>query len=112
VTVRFRFTATLLPGREAEYDEIHRVTPGDLDLVIRAAGTYFWRIERENTGLVHFVEVEDIATFDAVLGASDVHARWQLLVGPLFEPGAPGRTIVDRFEFGEGELVWELPAAG
>lgn len=112
MTVRFTFTAAALPGREADYDEVHRVTPVDLDLVIRAAGTRFWRIERENTRLLHFVEVDDIGRFDAVLDASDVHARWQLLVGPLLEPGASERTIVSQFETGEGDLVWELPAAG
>jgi L-rhamnose mutarotase len=108
VASRFTFTTTLLPGHEADYDEIHRVTPVELDRVIRAAGARFWRIERDGTRLIHYVEVRDPGEFDRVLDASEVNAQWQLVVGPLLEPDASPRTIVDEFEFEEGELVWEL----
>ena len=112
MTVRFTFATTILPGREARYEEIHRVTPVELDRVIIAAGTHFWRIEREGIHLFHFVEVDEIDRFDAVLDASEVNARWQLVVGPLLvSGGAAQRSIVEDFEFGKGELVWELPAA-
>jgi L-rhamnose mutarotase len=111
VTVLFTFATTVLQGREASYDEIHRVTPVELDRVIRAAGTHFWRIEREGSSLFHFVEVDEIDRFDAVLDASEVNARWQLVVGPLLVGGgAAERTIVEDFDFGQGELVWVLPA--
>ncbi|MCU1599015.1 MAG: L-rhamnose mutarotase [Actinomycetota bacterium] len=112
MTVQFTFATTILRGREASYDEIHRVTPVELDRVIRAAGTRFWRIEREGINLFHFVEVDEIDRFDAVLDASEVNARWQLVVGPLLESGSAERTIVEDFEFGQGELVWVLPAEG
>ena len=108
MTIRFTFGTVVLPGHESDYDRVHRVTPHDLDEVIRDAGTRFWRIERAERSLSHFVEVDDIERFDAVLDASDVHARWQLLVGPLLESGESERTVVDHFEFGQGELVWEL----
>jgi L-rhamnose mutarotase len=111
VAIRFIFTTSLRPGREAEYDAIHRVTPVELDRVIRAAGTHFWRIERDGTRVFHFVEVDEIERFDAVLDGSDVNASWQLVVSPLLEPTVSERTLVDDFEFGRGELVWELPLA-
>ncbi|MCW2546828.1 MAG: hypothetical protein JWN96_1288, partial [Mycobacterium sp.] len=38
-------------------------------------------------------------------------AQWQLVIGPLLEPDVSPRTIVDDFEFGEGDLVWELLSA-
>jgi L-rhamnose mutarotase len=111
VTVLFTFATIVRQGREAGYDEIHRVTPVELDRVIRAAGTHFWRIEREGINLFHFVEVDELDRFDAVLDVSEVNARWQLVVGPLLENGGEAhRTVVEDFEFGQGELVWELPA--
>jgi L-rhamnose mutarotase len=113
VTVLFTFATTVRQGREASYDEIHRVTPVELDRVIRAAGTHFWRIERDGNTLFHFVEVDKIDRFDAVLDASEVNARWQLVVGPLLVGGGVAeRTIVEGFEFGQGELVWVLPTEG
>jgi L-rhamnose mutarotase len=108
VATRFTFTTTVLPGHETDYDDVHRVTPVELDSVIRTAGTRFWRIERDGTRLIHFVEVDSIGEFDRVLDASEVNARWQLVVGPHLEPGAAPRMIVDDFEFGKGDLVWEL----
>jgi L-rhamnose mutarotase len=111
MSARFTFATTIQSGLEAQYEDIHRVTPFELDRVIRAAGTQFWRIEREGTTLFHFVEVDDLDRFDAVLEASEVNASWQLVVGPLLENGGEAhRTIVEDFEFGQGELVWELPA--
>ena len=111
MTIRFTFTTVVLPGHEADYDEVHRDIPDNLAQVIRAAGTRSWRIERDGSLLTHFIEVDDIVRFDEVLDASDVHARWQLVVAPLLEPGASPRTVVDHFDFGRGKLVWELPAA-
>jgi L-rhamnose mutarotase len=112
LTIRFTFVTTIVQGREASYDEIHRVTPIELDRLIRAAGTHFWRIEREGSSLFHFVEVDELDRFDAVLEASEVNARWQLVVGPLLvDGGAAQRSLVEDFEFGQGELVWELPTA-
>jgi len=108
VATRFTFTTTVLRGHEADYDEIHRVTPVELDRVIRAAGTQSWRIERDGTRLIHFIEVRDIRDFDRVMDTSEVHAKWQLAGGPLLEPHVSPRAIVDDFEFGEGDLVWEL----
>ena len=111
MAIRFTFTTAALPGHEADYDAIHRVTPVELDHVIRAAGTRLWRIERDGTRLIHFVEVDDIGEFDRVMDTSEVHAQWQLAVGPLLEPHVSPRTIVDDFEFGEGDVVWELLSA-
>jgi L-rhamnose mutarotase len=108
VAVRFTFATAVLPGREADYDAVHRVTPIELDDVIRAAGTRYWRIQRDGTRLIHFVEVDDIGEFDQVLDASEVNARWQLVVGPLLDVHSAPRVIVDDFEFGEGDLVWEF----
>ena len=108
MAVRFTFATAVLPGREADYDAVHRVTPIELDQVIRAAGTRHWRIERDGTRLIHFVEVDDIGEFDRVLDASEVNAQWQLVVGPLLDVRSAPRMIVDAFEFGEGALVWEL----
>jgi L-rhamnose mutarotase len=111
VATRFTFTTAALPGHQADYDAIHRVTPVELDRVIRAAGTRFWRIERDGTRVIHFVEVDDIGEFDRVMDTSEVHAQWQLDVGPLLESRVSPRTFVDEFELGEGDPVWELLSA-
>lgn len=55
-------------------------------------------------------EADYVGDFDRVLDESDVNARWQRVVGPLLESGVSPRTIVDHFEFGEGDLGWELLA--
>ncbi|MDQ1555761.1 MAG: L-rhamnose mutarotase [Actinomycetota bacterium] len=109
MTTRFTFATTLLPGREAEYERVHRVTPTALDAVIRRAGARFWRIERNGTRLFHFVEVDAVDSFDTVLADSAVNADWQQVVGPLLETEPAQRTIVQSFDFGQGDLVWELP---
>ncbi len=111
MSAKFSFETTLRPGKELEYERTHSTTPLELDAVLRRAGARFWRIERNDRQLFHFVEADNIETFDAILDTHSVHLAWSAVISPLLTDDLPRRQLVQEFTFGRGRLVWELPSA-
>jgi L-rhamnose mutarotase len=75
----------LKPGREAEYDALHRVIPADVAQVLRQHGVRDWRIWRDGQHVFHLVEVADYQAMRDSLRADPANLAWQAAVGPLFE---------------------------
>jgi len=94
----------LRPGKEEEYDRVHAEIPGDLDIALRAAGVYGWRIWRSGRDLFHLVECDDYASMRAYLRAHPANVPWQARMAELLE-------VSDDYSGKEPEvkLVWELP---
>ena len=111
MTTRFTFKTRLRPGSEGEYERIHSTTPVELDAVLRRAGARFWRIERSGLSLLHYVEVDDVETFTTVLDSDETHLQWGTIISPLLTDEQPERFVLRDFDFGRGNLVWELPVA-
>jgi D-threo-aldose 1-dehydrogenase len=111
MTIKFTFETRLRPGNEREYERIHTTTPVELDAVLRRAGARFWRIERRGLSLLHYVEVDDVDTFSTVLDTDQTHLQWGTIINPLLTEDQPERIVVRDFDFGRGDLIWELPPA-
>jgi D-threo-aldose 1-dehydrogenase len=111
MTTRFTFQTRLRAGSESEYERIHSTTPVELDAVLRRAGARFWRIERSGLSLLHYVEVDDVDTFTTVLDSDETHLQWGTIINPLLTDEQPERVVVRDFDFGRGNLIWELPVA-
>ncbi len=87
---RIGFAMKVVAGREDEYRRRHAaVWPEMLDL-LRAAGARNYSIFLRGRDLFGYLEVEDFASFRAVVGASPVNERWQAdmagLIDPLTDP--------------------------
>lgn len=83
---RIGFVMRLLPGAEDEYRRRHAaVWPEMLD-ELRAAGAHNYSIFLHGDDLFGYLEVEDLARFQAYLADSDVNARWQASMGVLIDP--------------------------
>jgi L-rhamnose mutarotase len=83
---RIGFVMRLLPGAEAEYRRRHAaVWPEMLD-ELRAAGARNYSIYLDGDRLFGYLELEDLAGFQAYLAASEVNARWQASMGVLIDP--------------------------
>jgi len=83
---RIGFVMRLLPGAEAEYRRRHAaVWPEMLD-ELRAAGARNYSIYLDGDRLFGYLEIEDLAGFQAYLAASEVNARWQASMGVLIDP--------------------------
>jgi L-rhamnose mutarotase len=83
---RVAFTMKLLPGAEAEYRLRHAAVWPELLEVLRGAGCRDYSIYQRDDDLFGVFEVDDFEHFRAVLGASDVNARWQADMASLIDP--------------------------
>ena len=75
----------LKPGKEIEYEQVHRVIPGDLAIAIREAGATSWRIWRDGRDLFHLVEVEDFGRMQAAMAKNPVNIAWQARMARLLD---------------------------
>ncbi|HST86335.1 MAG TPA: L-rhamnose mutarotase [Kineosporiaceae bacterium] len=75
----------LRPGREEEYDALHRAIPGEVARVLREHGVSDWRIWRDGQHVFHLVEVTDYQAMRDGLRDDPANLAWQAAVGPLFE---------------------------
>jgi L-rhamnose mutarotase len=83
---RIGFVMRLLPGAEDEYRRRHAaVWPEMLD-ELRAAGAHNYSIFVHGSDLFGYLEVDDLARFQAYLADSEVNARWQASMGVLIDP--------------------------
>ncbi len=101
---RFLFTFEVRPGREADYDRLHRdVWPELLD-VLRASGVANYTLFRRGTTVFGYAECEpDAATAFGRVAATDVSARWAAsLEGVVVTPYRDGGVLESADE------VWHL----
>lgn len=78
----------LAPGREQDYEHVHRTIPTQLAAALVEHGVRDWRIWRAGRDVFHLVDVDDVATFHAMRRALltlPVNQAWQATVGPMFE---------------------------
>ncbi|GAB3432452.1 L-rhamnose mutarotase [Actinophytocola sediminis] len=102
--MRVALHTRLKPGKESEYEQVHAVIPGELDVALRDAGVTSWRIWRDGPDLFHVVEVEDYAAMRAALRDHPANVAWQSRMARLLD-------IEDDYTGTDHglSLVWELP---
>ena len=87
---RIGFMMRLQPGAEAEYVERHASVWPEMLAELRAAGASNYSIFLRGEDLFGYLEVDDLATFQAYLRDSEINARWQRdmtrLIDPLTDP--------------------------
>ncbi len=94
----------LKPGMEAAYDREHAQIPAELDVALREAGVWSWRIWRSGRDLFHLVECEDYAAMRAHLRDHPANIPWQARMAELLD-------VQDDYSGADTgiPLVWELP---
>ena len=93
---RIAYQLRIRAGREAEYDESHRHVWPELLAELTAAGVREYSIFRRGQELVLYLHVPDFEEFVRRMAGSEVNARWQSLMAPIFEPVlslAPGERF-------------------
>jgi L-rhamnose mutarotase len=87
---RIGFRMRLLPGAEAEYVRRHAAVWPELLADLSAAGASNYSIFLDGDDLFGYLEVADLAAFQAGMAHSDANARWQpdmaSLIDPLTDP--------------------------
>ena len=83
--MRVALHTRLRPGREAEYERVHRAVPPELVEAIRSAGVRDWTIWRSGLDLFHLVDVEDYAVLLAALHRLPVNVAWQARINELLD---------------------------
>ena len=102
--MRVALHTRLRPGREAEYEQVHSVIPGDLEVALRNAGVSSWRIWRDGLDLFHVLEVEDYQAMRHALRDHPANVPWQERMAALLD-------VPDDYSGTDTglTLVWELP---
>jgi L-rhamnose mutarotase len=102
--MRVALHTRLKPGKENEYERVHAVIPGELDIALRAAGVSSWRIWRDELDLFHVLEVDDYAAMRAALRDHPANIVWQDRMAELLD-------VEDDYSAADPgpRLVWELP---
>jgi L-rhamnose mutarotase len=75
----------LKPGRESDYDAIHRTISAELAAALVENGVSDWRIWRDGRHVFHLVDVRDYHAMRAGLRDLPVNIAWQEQIAPLFE---------------------------
>ncbi len=101
---RIALHTRLKPGREADYDRVHKVIPAELDAALREAGVRSWEIWRDGRDLFHLVEVEDYQAMRRELADHPAIVPWQAKMAELLE-------VQDDYSGNDLGItkVWELP---
>ena len=80
---RIAFVMRIRPGTEVEYQRRHQqVWPEMLD-ELRAAGCHNYSIFRDGLQLFAYLEVDDVARYQAYLAQSAVAARWETYMSDI-----------------------------
>ena len=83
---RVCFLARVRPDRLDEYRERHKAVWPEMLAALAKAGWGNYSIFLAEDGLlVGYLETEDFAAARAGMEATEVNARWQAEMGPLFE---------------------------
>jgi L-rhamnose mutarotase len=93
----------LKPGRETDYDAVHRTIPAELATALVDNGVSDWRIWRAGQHVFHLVDVDDYHAMRAGLRDLPVNVAWQEQIAPLFE-------VADDYSGDDDGLpfVWSL----
>jgi L-rhamnose mutarotase len=93
----------LKPGREPEYDALHRTIPTEVAAALREHGVDDWRIWRHGPHVFHVVEVADYQAMREGLRDHPANVAWQAAVAPLFD-------VPDSYEGDESgiDFLWSL----
>jgi L-rhamnose mutarotase len=75
----------LKPGRETDYDAVHRSIPTELATALIENGVSDWRIWRSGQHVFHVVDVRDYHAMRAGLRDLPANVAWQEQIAPLFE---------------------------
>jgi L-rhamnose mutarotase len=93
----------LKPGRETDYDAVHRVIPAELVTALVENGVADWRIWRAGQHVFHLVDVRDYRAMRAGLRDLPVNVAWQEQIAELFD-------VADDYSGDDDGLpfVWSL----
>lgn len=93
----------LKPGSEEDYDRVHASIPPELEVAMRDAGVYQWRIWRDGQDLFHIVEVEDYQAMRHTLRDHPANVPWQERMAEFLE-------VADDYSGNDHgiSLVWSL----
>ena len=93
----------LKPGRETDYDAVHRSIPAELAAALTDFGVSDWRIWRAGQHVFHLVDVRDYHAMRAALRDLPANVAWQEQIAPLFE-------VADDYSGNDDGLpfVWSL----
>ncbi|MGW1128798.1 L-rhamnose mutarotase [Streptomyces sp. NPDC002526] len=84
---RVCFLLRVRPDRIAEYRARHADVWPEMRAALTATGWHNYSLFlREDGLLVGYLETEDFDRARAAMDATDVNARWQAEMGPLFAP--------------------------
>jgi L-rhamnose mutarotase len=75
----------LKPGRETDYDDVHRTIPAELAAALIKNGVSEWRIWRDGQHVFHLVDVRDYHQMRAGLRDLPANVIWQEQIAPLFQ---------------------------
>ncbi len=93
---RIAFQLRIRPGKEAEYDETHRLVWPELLAELESFGVTDYSIFRRGQELFLYLRAPDRDALFDKLAQSDVNRRWQERMRPIFEPVAslqPGEAL-------------------
>ena len=100
------FTLQVRPDRLDDYRAAHAAVWPEMLAALRGAGWRDYQLFLRPDGLlVGTADVDDLAAAQAAVGATEVSARWEAAMGPLFAPGTGDGT--DKAPL---ELVFDLDA--
>ncbi|MCV2490062.1 L-rhamnose mutarotase [Geodermatophilus sp. YIM 151500] len=89
---RVCFTLQVRPDRLDDYRERHAAVWPEMLRALRDAGWRDYRLFLRDDGLlVGTVDVDDLAAAQAAVDATEVSARWEAEMAPLFTAGTDGR---------------------
>jgi len=87
---RVCFELRVRADRLTEYRERHQAVWPEMLAALREAGWGNYSLFlREDGLLIGYCETEDFEAARRAMDATDVNARWQASMAPLFETGAP-----------------------
>ncbi|SDG51364.1 L-rhamnose mutarotase [Klenkia brasiliensis] len=85
---RVCFTLQVRPDRLSEYRARHAAVWPEMLCALRGAGWRDYQLFLRPDGLlVGTADVDDLARAQAAVAATEVSARWEAEMGPLFVPG-------------------------
>ena len=82
---RYCFQLRVRPDRLAEYTERHRAVWPEMLAALRDTGWRNYSLFLRSDGLlIGYVEADDLRAAQAAMSATEVNARWQAEMAPLF----------------------------
>ena len=93
---RYAYQMRIRPGKEAEYDEVHRHVWPELLAKLKELGVSRYSIFRRGRDLILTLTCEDLGTALAELDRDPVNLKWQSEMAQIFDE-VPGLKPGERF---------------